>query len=630
MTTPPPRSSSPLLRGGIARSFLLVILALAIGPLLVVAFLLYGQIQTNVTQQARAQLNALSSLKQQQITLWATQRVSDLNNLATAPDVIETAQAQALPNLVTRFNNFITANPDFKALLAVNATGEVVASSTGGQSMVGTSLQAEEFWAKARYEPQFAMPRYDPRMNERAVSLFVTAPVIVEQQGTLAVLIGVLDDTPLLKIIVPVPGLGATGQAYVITADGYQLGANIGAQGPKAETVGITRAIQDKRDGSGTYLNREGYEVFGHYAWVNDFQVALLVEQNSAEALNPLRQVTNILLAILLLAGLISATVAVIFTRRLTQPIEALTSSVTRLASGDLNARVNLSRTDELGLLGNAFNQMSEDLRVSYRTLQTTAEARARQLAVTAEMSRATAASSGQEALFARVADLIQRHFNFDYVFIFTLDESGQYAQLSEAADSGAGQALKNSNYRLPVGATSIVGWVAENKVPRVSGQVRDDALYLPHPKLNDVQSEAAFPLLVSDRVIGVLDVQSRTANAFAAPDIEVLQTAADQLAVATENNRLFARQQRVLQLEDLVISLTGKIHQTLDPQNILESAALELGRAFAARRAVVRLFKPGTTGSLNPELAPPPHEEETQPHVNGGNGNGSVNGEAA
>jgi HAMP domain-containing protein len=606
---------------------LLVILALAISPLLMVALLLYRQIETNVTQQARAQLNALSALKQQQISLWANQRVSDLNNLATAPDIIETAQNQALPNLITRFNTFVSANPDFRALLAVNAVGEVVAASDEGLSMIGTSLQAEDFWVRARFEPFFATPRYDPRMNERSVSLFVAAPVIVAQQGTLAVLLGVLDDTPLLKIIVPVPGLGATGQAYVITADGYQLGATLTAQRPSIGTVGITRAITNKRDGSDTYLNREGDEVFGHYAWVNDFQIALLVEQNSAEALAPLRQATNLLLIILLLAGVVSVVVGVIFTRRLTQPIEALTNSVSRLASGDLSARVNLNRTDELGLLGNAFNQMSEDLRVSYRTLQTTAEARARQLAVTAEMSRATAASNGQDALFARVADLIQRHFNYDYVFIFTLDESGQTVHLTEAADSGVGQALKNSNYRVPVGATSIVGWVAENKVPRVSGQVRDDALYLPNPKLSDVQSEAAFPLLVSDRVIGVLDLQSRTPNAFAAPDIEVLQTAADQLAVATENNRLFTRQQRVLQLEDLVISLTGKIHQTLDPQNILESAALELGRAFAARRAVVRLYKPGTTGSLNPELAPPA-EPESQPHPNGGNG--SVNGDAA
>jgi len=617
--TPLTRSSSPLLRGGIARSFLLVILLLAVGPLLVVTLLIYNQVDTNVNQQVRAQLNALSTLKQQQINLWASQRVNDLNNLATAPDILAIAQAQALPSLTSRFNNFVSANPDFKSLLAVNAAGEVVAASDEGLSMIGTSVQAEDFWDAARYEPLFAQPRYDPRMNERSVSLFVAAPVIVAEQGTLAVLIGLLDDTPLLKIIVPVPGLGATGQAYVITEDGYQLGTRISAQTPRAETLGIRRALDDKRDGSDRYLNRDGDEVLGHYAWLNDFQVALLVEQNTAEALAPLYQATLTLIIIVLLVTIISVGVAFIFTRRLTQPIEALTTSVTRLASGDLSARVNLNRTDELGLLGNAFNQMSDDLRVSYRTLQTTAEARARQLAVTAEMSRATAASSGQEALFARVADLIQRHFNLDYVFIFTLDETGQYAVLSEAADSGAGQALKNSGFRLEVGATSIVGWVAENKVPRVSAQVRDDALYYPHPKLSDVQSEAAFPLLVSDRVIGVLDLQSRTPNAFAAADIEVLQTAADQLAVATENNRLFARQQRVLQLEDLVISLTGKIHQTLDPQNILESAALELGRAFAARRAVVRLFKPGEAVNRNPATLPAPTETDVHPSNNGG-----------
>jgi hypothetical protein len=71
---------------------------------------------------------------------------------------------------------------------------------------------------------------------------------------------------------------------------------------------------------------------------------------------------------------------------------------------------------------------------------------------------------------------------------------------------------------------------------------------------------------------------------------VDTLQILADQIAVAIENGRLFARQQRIVQLEQLVSSLTAKIYKSLTLDSVLENAAVELGRALGARQAVVRL----------------------------------------
>jgi signal transduction histidine kinase len=58
-------------------------------------------------------------------------------------------------------------------------------------------------------------------------------------------------------------------------------------------------------------------------------------------------------------------------------------------------------------------------------------------------------------------------------------------------------------------------------------------------------RSELALPIAVKDRVIGVMDVQSNRLNAFDPSDVVVLQSLADQAAIAIENARLFDAEQR-------------------------------------------------------------------------------------
>ncbi|NIV28907.1 MAG: GAF domain-containing protein, partial [Anaerolineae bacterium] len=70
---------------------------------------------------------------------------------------------------------------------------------------------------------------------------------------------------------------------------------------------------------------------------------------------------------------------------------------------------------------------------------------------------------------------------------------------------------------------------------------------FFDNPELPHTRSEIALPLKVRDRVIGVLDVQSTEEAAFSEEDVEVLQTMADQVALAIENARLLEESQRTL-----------------------------------------------------------------------------------
>jgi signal transduction histidine kinase/DNA-binding response OmpR family regulator len=70
---------------------------------------------------------------------------------------------------------------------------------------------------------------------------------------------------------------------------------------------------------------------------------------------------------------------------------------------------------------------------------------------------------------------------------------------------------------------------------------------------LPDTLAEAAIPLRIGNRVIGAIDVQSKSAGAFSDDEISVLQTVADQVAVAIDNARSFElSQQAVMEMREI------------------------------------------------------------------------------
>ncbi|MCK4449646.1 MAG: GAF domain-containing protein, partial [Anaerolineae bacterium] len=137
----------------------------------------------------------------------------------------------------------------------------------------------------------------------------------------------------------------------------------------------------------------------------------------------------------------------------------------------------------------------------------------------------------------------------FYHAGVFMLDDARQYAIL-RAASSEGGRRMLERGHKLEVGKVGIVGYVAGSGHPRVALDVGEDAVFFDNPDLPQTRSEMALPLRVRGEVIGVLDVQSTEAAAFSDEDVAVLQTMADQLAVAIENARLFREtQDRVREL---------------------------------------------------------------------------------
>lgn len=167
------------------------------------------------------------------------------------------------------------------------------------------------------------------------------------------------------------------------------------------------------------------------------------------------------------------------------------------------------------------------------------------QLQTAAEVSKSTITLQASEDLMRHVVDVIQQRFQIYYAGIFLVDEAGEYAHL-RAGTGDAGRKLVDLGHKLRVGGESMIGWSIDNIEARVAPDVDEDPIHYQNSYLPNTRSELALPLVSPGQgCIGSLTVQSAEEGAFSEGDIAILQSMADELAIAIENARLYDEAQR-------------------------------------------------------------------------------------
>ena len=138
----------------------------------------------------------------------------------------------------------------------------------------------------------------------------------------------------------------------------------------------------------------------------------------------------------------------------------------------------------------------------------------------------------------------------------------------------------------------SVCGQVFQTGKPLYIGDVREIPFY--HEGASEVRSELAVPVRVGDRVIGVLNVESREVNAFDEEDIAFYTAIAGQLGVALENARLYREERRRRQEAETLYRAVQALTTTLDLQEVLGRILTELRQVVPYDSASVQLLEEG------------------------------------
>jgi signal transduction histidine kinase/CheY-like chemotaxis protein len=273
----------------------------------------------------------------------------------------------------------------------------------------------------------------------------------------------------------------------------------------------------------------------------------------------------------LLITG-ISLGIAVLLTvnrvRRLTHPVRRLAEAANRLAAGQRRVAVAIDAGDEIGRLGQAFNEMAESLGRNEAALERKVHETQVLQRIGQEISARVALEPTLQLIADRARDLLQAE---ECLLALREGESDTFAVKASSGSVSEGLAQR----RFRAGDHGVGGRVALTAEPVIVHDYRDEYPDSPHlaaVQAAGIRSQVAAPLKTRETVIGVLLVQSRTPAKFREDDRRLLSALADQAAIAIESARLFEQVRQYA--EELEAKVEVRTRQLQEANRQLETAS--------------------------------------------------------
>ena len=205
----------------------------------------------------------------------------------------------------------------------------------------------------------------------------------------------------------------------------------------------------------------------------------------------------------------------------------------------------------------------------------------AQSMALLYEISHELTSILDREELLRRIAERVKKLVDYHVFTVMLWNES---SQMLESVFAQRYEDALPSRFQMPLHQGITGTAAAERRTIRVV-DVRLDPRYVSCGEEVEVRSELVVPLLLRDRLVGVLDLESTKPQAFSAEHERLLNILGSYIAVALENSRLVevARESQARMMNDL--ETAREIQRQLLPSGAKEIPGLDVATAYVPAR---------------------------------------------
>lgn len=356
-------------------------LLLSLLTVILMGAVVYTQAAESLKESSYNRLRAVAVLKEASLNRWVDEQRRNLTFIAWLPEIQEqagtlldstsdsTSRQQAYSVLANYLTYVVSGVSDAEELFILDLNGVVVLSTSPTQE--GLERDAMDYFQDGRRSTT-VQPFYTDPVSGKAM-VTVATPIFDSRKRRVGVLAGHLNLARIERIVMERSGLGESGETYLVNT-GFRFVSTPPFYSSEQSqedihSLGIDRALQEQ-SGADLYQNYQGVPVVGVYTWLESQQVALLAEMSQQQAFEPARRLAwTIFIVGLASAGLLAVGVYLL-ARQIARPILSITQAASQVASGDLSQTAPVITQDEVGILAQAFNQMTGQLRVLYEGLE--------------------------------------------------------------------------------------------------------------------------------------------------------------------------------------------------------------------------------------------------------------------
>lgn len=360
-------------------NLIMALIAVSVIPMFIIGLLLSDLFRTRTVEQVTDQLESVSALKTAEIDAWLesahdsvhiigksfllNEGINEILMTGESDEITSAQVSQVLADSIsesTVLESVLIYTFDGRVQLASHQVdiGKVVTQ----QPYFKGSLSADEFYIQS--------PFYDISTAELTM---VVSDTILNQLGEpIGIVAARLKIQTLSDIILERSGLGESGETYLISRENNYFLTDSRFEGYEKNraysSFGIEQALGQVA-GAGLYRNYRDASAIGVYRWIPQLESAMLVEIEEDEALSAFNQALTTSLEGTIVVGLIVVVIGVFFGQRVASPIQQLAQTAQSIANGDIGKRAQVRGKNEIAILGDSFNQMTEKLSENIRVL---------------------------------------------------------------------------------------------------------------------------------------------------------------------------------------------------------------------------------------------------------------------